>query len=137
MIDKTPGSIYYTGRRRPDGETQVAKVTYHEEGKDRVALRLAPSLKLVNHSPTGFEWGYYGSGPAQLALAILLDATEDADLALSLYQGFKEDFVAKWGGPERRQGWLISRPDLMAWVEANRPAEVHRREVRYVPDPRD
>jgi hypothetical protein len=28
---------------------------------------------IVNHSPTGFSWGYAGSGPAQLALAILAD----------------------------------------------------------------
>lgn len=34
---------------------------------------LDPKLKLVNHSPTGFSWGYGGSGPAQLALAILAD----------------------------------------------------------------
>ena len=31
---------------------------------------LNPRLDLYNHSPTGFEWGYCGSGPAQLALAI-------------------------------------------------------------------
>jgi len=28
---------------------------------------------LWNHSPDGFEWGYGGSGPAQLALAIYQD----------------------------------------------------------------
>ena len=27
-------------------------------------------LDLANHSPTGFSWGYGGSGPAQLALAL-------------------------------------------------------------------
>jgi hypothetical protein len=32
---------------------------------------LPPRLDLFNHSPTGFEWGYSGSGPAQAALAIL------------------------------------------------------------------
>lgn len=30
-------------------------------------------LEIRSHSPTGFEWGYGGSGPAQLALAILAD----------------------------------------------------------------
>ena len=30
---------------------------------------LDPRFDLWNHSPTGFEWGYGGSGPAQLALA--------------------------------------------------------------------
>ena len=32
-----------------------------------------PSQAVRNHSPTGFAWGYGGSGPAQLALAILID----------------------------------------------------------------
>lgn len=27
----------------------------------------------VKHSPTGFEWGYGGSGPAELARCILID----------------------------------------------------------------
>lgn len=34
-------------------------------------------LDLWNHSPTGFEFGYGGSGPAQLALAILSDCCGD------------------------------------------------------------
>ncbi len=34
---------------------------------------LGPRLDLANHSPDGFSWGYGGSGPAQLALAILAD----------------------------------------------------------------
>ena len=44
--------------------------------------RLIPerSLELVNHSPSGFEWGYGGSGPAQLALAFLLDYTDDESI---------------------------------------------------------
>jgi hypothetical protein len=31
------------------------------------------SQKVHNHSPDGFNWGYGGSGPAQLALAICLE----------------------------------------------------------------
>lgn len=47
------------------------------------------SQKLVNHSPDGFAWGYAGSGPSQLALAILLEIT-DKSTALRNYQRFKE-----------------------------------------------
>ena len=32
------------------------------------------SQKIINHSPDGFNWGYGGSGPAQLSLAMCLDA---------------------------------------------------------------
>lgn len=48
----------------------------------------------VWHSPDGFEWGYGGSGPADLALNILLAATEDRDFAASNHQAFKWRFVA-------------------------------------------
>jgi|SRR5271165_264390 len=30
-------------------------------------------LEVSNHSPTGLSWGYWGSGPCQLALAIVSD----------------------------------------------------------------
>jgi hypothetical protein len=51
------------------------------------------SQKVRNHSPDGFCWGYEGSGPAQLALAILLELT-DENTATHLYQGFKRDIIA-------------------------------------------
>jgi hypothetical protein len=54
------------------------------------------SLKIVNHSPTGFCWGYGGSGPAQLALAILLvHLNGDKQRALTLYQDFKLMVIAR------------------------------------------
>lgn len=40
------------------------------------------------------EWGYGGSGPAHLALNILLAATGDRDFAASHHQEFKWRFVA-------------------------------------------
>ncbi|MBZ5660022.1 MAG: DUF6166 domain-containing protein [Acidobacteriia bacterium] len=50
---------------------------------------------LPNHSPTGFCWGYGGSGPAQLALAILLEHFHgDQERALALYQDFKWKVIA-------------------------------------------
>lgn len=57
-------------------------------------LALPPRLDLRNHSPTGFAWGYGGSGPAQLALALLADATGNDELALKHYQCFKAQVVA-------------------------------------------
>lgn len=54
---------------------------------------LPAGLQYVNHSPTGFEWGYLGSGPAQLAFAILLDHFGDLDQARVFYQAFKFDVI--------------------------------------------
>lgn len=53
-----------------------------------------PSQAVWNHSPDGFAWGYGGSGPAQLALAILLTAL-DKDEAVRCHQQFKRDFIEK------------------------------------------
>ena len=54
----------------------------------------APSQKVYNHSPDGFMWGYGGSGPAQLALAVLLEATKDRAITILNYQKFKNDVIA-------------------------------------------
>lgn len=61
------------------------------DGKE---LKPERSQKLRNHSPDGFAWGYGGSGPAQLALAILLEIMPEND-AQALYQQFKWDYIAK------------------------------------------
>ena len=53
------------------------------------------SQDLRNHSPDGFNWGYGGSGPAQLALAILLH-TFGKEFAQRHYQDFKWQVVARW-----------------------------------------
>lgn len=95
----------YTATRNPDPMVRRP---------DGSVLDLQPSLAIRNHSPDGFEWGYRGSGPAQLALAILLDRTGDTGTALRLYQRFKDSFVAL---QERSRGWALSIRDLDAWIE--------------------
>ena len=81
------------------------------------------------HSPTGMEWGYSGSGPSDLALAILNDYFADqgekelykADIsngsaasALLLHQSFKVAFVSKW---PRKMAWAITTEEIAAWVK--------------------
>jgi hypothetical protein len=60
--------IAYEAVRTPTG-ARVFRVV----DEDREPLR----QRIVYHSPTGFEWGYAGSGPADLALNILADAAGD------------------------------------------------------------
>jgi len=50
-----------------------------------------PSQDIYNHSPDGFNWGYGGSGPAQLALAIQLKLTGRA----AGYQKLKWQLIAE------------------------------------------
>ncbi len=56
------------------------------------ALSHAKSLKHVTHSPEGFNWGYGGSGPAQLAYAICHELY-GKDVARQIYQDFKWRFL--------------------------------------------
>ncbi|MBU6410480.1 MAG: hypothetical protein KGR98_08840 [Verrucomicrobia bacterium] len=77
---------------------------------------LDPRLDLYNHSPDGFEWGYGGSGPAQLALALLADHLGDVEKALALYQDFKFSVVA---GLSRKQ-WTLTSRDIDQALDAIR-----------------
>ena len=95
----------YEGRR----EGYIAEVTVN-------GLPLKPRLDLWNHSPSGFEWGYGGSGPAQLALALLADHLDDDDEAVQLHQEFKREVVAKF----RRRGWTLKSEQIRQAVDALR-----------------
>jgi hypothetical protein len=69
--------------------------------------RLAPRFDLKRLSPTGFEWTYEGSGPAQLALALLADHLGDDARALELYERFMRRVVA-----ELDNSWTLSSADI-------------------------
>lgn len=80
----------------------------HKNGKKFDA---AASLKVRNHSPDGFNWGYAGSGPAQLALALLLDCVPQMQAVL-LYQDFKAEKVASWG----QDHFVCTSVGIRAWA---------------------
>lgn len=108
-------SIYY-GWRLGDKTTAddvvvrvIPDTIYNDEPID-----LPLYLDKVNHSPTGFAWGYGGSGPSQLAFAILAFEIGPDD-AKSLYQDFKRDFVAGWGS-----AWSITSVEIEEWLIGKR-----------------
>lgn len=51
-----------------------------------------------HHSPYGFAFGYGGSGPSDLARAIVADFTGEKDPDPRLYQEFKWAWVARLQG---------------------------------------
>ena len=67
-------------------------------------------LDLRKHSMTGFEWGYSGSGPAQLALAILAFEFGDS-FAGKHYQDFKREVIAGLG-----EQWNLGSVYLTEWM---------------------
>jgi hypothetical protein len=117
----------YRGIRRPNGSVDVVIV------EDHVA---EPLPHVVWHSPDGFEWGYHGSGPADLALSMLADALGEKQTqaqakhfdpsscprAVRAHQEFKAEFIAV---VPRNEGWEIEAEQVLAWVEA-REAEARQ-----------
>ncbi len=106
----------------------VAELRYRgwrSKGKCRVVIckgqQIASLTHVVRHSPDGFEWGYAGSGPADLARSILVhfrmhtrgvSRVEACAWADELYQEFKQHIVAVLP----RERWTLDLSDVSAWV---------------------
>ena len=127
----------YLGRRRAmtvedwlaRGWTRAEAVRYARRSDTMVEVLVAdgdgvsPLRHFVRHSPTGFEWGYLGSGCAELARCILLDhyGVEPPDdpwqpegLPVS-YQAFKKDIIARL---PRTAPWSLTSEQIRRWVQA-------------------
>jgi hypothetical protein len=103
--------------------------TYRGERDDGLAMvffgdeRLRPrrSLMVIKHDPDGFEWGYGGSGPAQLALALLLEHVPEHIVRMH-YQEFKFKHVSFW-----KDGWEFSEVEIFYWIEKNHKELIDKR----------
>lgn len=100
----------YRGFRDEQGNAHVEA----QDGFESESYPLRWRLDLDNHSPTGLEWGYGGSGPAQLALALIADATGNDEHALERHQDFKWKVVAKLDKDE----WTLTSIDVLAALRA-------------------
>ena len=98
----------YEGKRFPLG----LEVTVNGQPLD-------PRFDLWNHSPTGFELGYGGSGPAQLALALIADHLGDDERAIALHQDFNRAVVTKLP-----HSWTLTSHDIDQAIQG-----VHQQEA--------
>lgn len=69
----------------------------------------------ARHNPTGFSWGYGGSGPADLARSLLADHLGYVPEP-GVYQRFKWATVARWPQGGR---WTITSTEIAAWLVAD------------------
>ncbi|MCK5236291.1 MAG: hypothetical protein KAR06_04820 [Deltaproteobacteria bacterium] len=102
-------AIAYKGLKRNSGVGRQRVFKNMPDGTT-IPLLESPSRELRDHS-VEFNFGYCGSGPAQLALAILLDVTGDPEVSLLYYQWFKEGFIATLG-----KSWVIEASEVREWL---------------------
>lgn len=142
---------------------QVAAKVYHVErtggevtcrveikGNEGAAFYELRHVKL--HSPTGFEFGYGGSGPSDLALSILLDYFGEGDAipttddhhaltaylvrskARRVYQNFKWLFIT----PQDEDRFHVTSSQIAAWLrnDAENEALEHvlMKQQQYIED---
>jgi len=83
-------------------------VVHCQRFNGKIYLTLKP---IPVHSPTGFEFGYGGSGPAELALCILTDYA-GREKANHYYQRFKWDKIAT-----RKGDFTITDREIEEWIK--------------------
>src|SRR5208282_6414570 len=114
------GSTSYEGERGPQG-----LLVYVVQGGTRVR-QLSPRLDLVKHTPTGaFECGFKGSGPSQLALALLADHLED-DEALELHLAFRDQVILDL---PRDRYWCLTEGDIDVALKVLRGSRVREQKL--------
>lgn len=123
----------YTGAR--SSNAGAGHVAVSIEGESR-STPLPPRHDVRNHSPDGFQWGYGGSGPAQLALALCIHALacergitfavafprsqELIDRASRVYQDFKFAVIARI----ETDVWTMTSDDVLAAISAIESGEL-------------
>ncbi len=95
--------------------------------------------KVVHHSPSGWEWGYVGSGPSDFALSILQLFVPSSDRGLppvKCWRGtcsrfawlhhiaFKNEFIARLP----RAGGVIEGASIRAWITERQREDAARDE---------
>lgn len=101
-------SKVYRGSRDESGTAEV----FVEEWIDG-RLRIKKLRHVGSKSPTGFEWGYAGSGPADLANSILSDVLEVSGVSPRMYQKFKFDVVVDL----KRDGFQLPAEQVQKWLQ--------------------
>lgn len=110
IMGKAEGAVrVFHGVRGEHGATVYVQA---ESARGAGLRQLDMRLDLRSHSPTGFEWGYGGSGPSQLALALCAAVVGDRR-AQVIYQDFKRRVIE----PIQASEWWMDEVTIRAQIE--------------------
>lgn len=84
--------------------------------KNGSRFRADARRKIQNLPLDGFSWGYIGSGPSQLSLALLVDAGLEESKAMALHNLFLWRVVSSW---DINGEWKITTDEICQWVANN------------------
>ena len=124
-LEEEHGMLLDLAWEEPYGNIVLRRVT---DDRSPYTIQTNVRWSVMQHSPSGFEWNYGGSGPADLALNILnmfvppgtdghrtVGCTEGAasETAYRLHQEFKREFVA----PVPWEGATLCGAEIRDWIE--------------------
>lgn len=95
---------------------------------DGFRLGILRSQKVYDHSQE-YNWGYSGSGPAQTALALLLEAGASDEEASLWHEEFKADKIA---GLNQRD-FEMKADEVVGWIDYKRGTKTDDTPVDITP----
>jgi hypothetical protein len=97
-------------RREENGDANLSDEQVFVVRNGKVQL-LDPRIDLELCSPDGLSWGYPGSGPAQLAVAMLMEVLGDWERVQRIRHRFHDRLLARI--PQNRN-WTADGADILA-----------------------
>ena len=105
-----------TSKLTIDGAPGEGKVYVIDEGNLHIRP-LSPTRSLeVHRFANGFSWGYNGEGPSQLALALLLEISDNESFCEEICLQFMSEVTAKI----RDTCWAIHADSIWGWIHSQR-----------------
>ena len=98
-----------------DGSPGEGQVYVIDEGNLHIRPLLPARSLEVHRFANGFSWGYNGEGPSQLALALLLEISDNEVFCKNICQQFLSEVIAKI----QSTSWAIHADSIWGWIQEN------------------
>lgn len=119
-MDKKIIATYYEGHKVRIGVAEVNVKTINSDYSKNVE-KLDPRYDLRDHSQDGFEWGYVGSGPSQLAIALCShvlsvwgNQSNGDEIATTVYHEYSRRVISKIKEPR----FILYPEDILDEINA-------------------